>query len=347
MSRNKYKLPDARALFLDDGIEAGVTNARAFPVQLDPPSRDESLLSYVARVGTENGRYFLNQVLRISFPDQLPAYGLPFSGIDLQPLSVLLGVPLDLLEARLYIGPSRMTSPRKVAYLNGQEVPRKLISTARRRIAPNSIASNGYHRSAWDLLPLTCCVESGEKLIDRCSCGKALTWRNNDFVACGDPSCLIDIRELTPGFVKQEQLDRIRFLGRLFSPNEQDRRVATLQIPVGLSDLSTAELLELIILFGVAHSDPVGKIARRRRSSLCNGNFSSWTTDELVAGIEVLLGFPASFESFLDKMIESAPHRSGRGSLEKYIGVLTELREPKPFSPRIVRKFKSYTIASP
>jgi hypothetical protein len=333
---------DACGLFLDDSLEGEQRKSRTFPVQLDSPSPHESLLSYVARVGAENGRHFLNQVLRISFPDQLPGSGLPFSGIDLEPLARLLNVPLDVLEAKRYTGPSRARFPRQVAWLNGQEVPRKLLSTGHRRIAPRSLAEHGYHRSIWDVLPLTCCVETGERLIDRCPCGKALMCWNNNLEHCGDPACRVDLRELTTSFVQPSQLHQIRFLGHLYSPSEQEQRAARRQIPAELSDLSSAELLELIILFGVAHSDPVGKIARRRRSSLCNGNFSSWTTEELAVGLEVVLGFPASFEKFLDMMIERAPERPGRGSLAKYVGVLTELTEQKPFSARVISKFRSY-----
>jgi hypothetical protein len=182
----------------------------------------------------------------------------------------------------------------------------------------------------------------GEKLIDRCPCGKALTWWNNSLEHCGDPACRVDLRELPTSFVEPSQLHQIRFLGKLYSPNVQEQRAAKRQVPAELSDLSSAELLELIILFGVAHSDPIGKIARKRRSSLCNGKFISWTTEELAVGIEVVLGFPASFEKFLDMMIERAPERPGRGSLAKYVGVLTELTLQRPFPARVVSKFRSY-----
>jgi hypothetical protein len=333
---------DACSLFLDDPLEGEQRKSRTFPVPLDNPSPHESLLSYIARVGTENGRHRLSQVLRISFPDRLPGSGLPFSGIDLEPLSRVLNVPLAVLRAKLYTGPGRVPFPRKVACLNGQEIPRKLLSTGHRRIAPRSVAEHGYHRSIWDVLPLTCCVETGEKLIDRCPCGKALMWWNNSLEHCGDPACRVDLRELTTSFVDPSQLHQIRFLGKLYSPDMQEQRAAKRQVPAELSDLSSAELLELIILFGVAHSDPIGKIARKRRPSLCNGNFISWTTEELAVGIEVVLGFPASFEKFLDMMIERAPERPGRGSLPKYVGVLTELTQQKPFSARVVSKFRSY-----
>lgn len=333
---------DARGLFLDDPVEGKQRETRPFPVQLEFPYPHESLLSYVARVGTENGRDYLDQVLRISFPGQLIGCSLPFSGIDLEPLSQLLNVPLDILRAKLYTGPSNAASPRRVAWLNGQEIPRKCLSTGRRRIAPMSVAEHGYHRSIWDVLPLTCCVETGEKLIDRCVCGRILTWGKNNLQNCGDPACRFDLRETIASFVEPEQLRQIRVLASLYSPNVKEQQAARRQIPAELSDLSSAELLELIILFAVARSDPIGSIARRRRMSLCNGNFVSWTTEELVAGIEIVLGFPAKFDELLDMMIERAPERPGRWSCEKYVGVLIELTEQKPFSVRVVNKFRSY-----
>lgn len=342
-TKSKTHMREARALFDDHRSEnaSDPVISSTFPNHIGEPLLGESLLGYVARVGTANNRTLLSQVLRLAYPDLALGANLPFSDVGLQPLARLLDAPTGALEQMRYNRSADMAFARRTARLNENEVPRKFLSTGHRRISPKTLSQHGYHRAIWDLLPLYCCVESGERLIDRCSCGTILTWRTNDLTICGNPLCRVDLRDISPPRVSTEELEKIRFLGELFSHEVGLRRAAMARIPKFFFDLSTSDLLDLIILFGVARTDPLGLIAKRRRSSLCNGNFTSWEPSDLVGGIEVLLGFPKTFEELLDLTISRAADRPGRGSLSKYLGVLVELTEPKPFPESIVSKFKT------
>src|SRR5664280_2272348 len=149
-------------------------------------------------------------------PNSMLGNSLPFVNIDLQPMARLFDLPITALEQGCYTQLGDTTLARRTAYLNGNAVPRKLLSTARRRISPKTLLQFGYHHAIWDLLPLCCCVESGERLIDRCSCGTILTWTTNNLTNCGNPLCRVDLRDISPSCVSPDELDKIQFLGELF-----------------------------------------------------------------------------------------------------------------------------------
>jgi hypothetical protein len=298
--------------------------------------QDESLLGFMARMGSENGRTRLVAVASIIDLHFKNIAELPFKKFDLNLLAALLGIAPQEVKQRLYsIRRLRKNEGNWTTFFD-EFARRKYISTTIRRFCPAAWNRVPYHRAIWDVKAIPCCLETGQMLLDRCPCGKILRWGPTDLTQCGSTTCRIDLREVAPSQVDPTDLAELRILRNLLSPDHESRSQVRAYLPDRMAALSGAEILELAIFFGLVSSHPNGgETFCARRRSLATGNFISWTAHELAVGANVIRRWPASFHELADACGAFASQRPFEFGFKKHLGPLTQVFDDQAFTKRV------------
>ncbi len=317
-----------------EASEASSARQCVFPLSLDLEF-DESLLGFIARVGEENSRREISAVTRIV--GLKPRVSLvPFSCFDVQPLAALIGISVQQLDCRLYSPLDFAGEDISWVKFFHEGAPRRAVSARRRRFAPASWQKKPYHRALWDLKPIPCCLETGQMLVERCSCGSRLQWRLTSLIRCGRASCRVDLRDLESAFIEPQVLSKLQFFADFFSPDEAAWTRARSRIPTDLADLSGAEILGLSVFFGLVRSDPSGgAVFGRRRRQCATGNFSEWSAGDLAAGLEVVLGWPQSLYDLADLCSAFGVERPTNFGFRKHLGPLVTAFPEVAFTQRV------------
>ena len=311
---------------------------RSFPTTLTAFA-GESLLSFLARTGLANGRPSIAQVLQVAALEADFILSAPYR---VEPvLSELLNISADDLALMSYSADSKSRKTSELGTLHLQPVRRKHISTQVRRISPTSLSRGLYHRALWDLKVLPVCTESGELLISTCpGCGKPLKWKSTELALCGQPDCRFDLREVPSTFIQDEHLHQIRFLSELMSPHAARREEARRSIHEGLHALTNSELLDFVILCGLADRHASDDGWKQAHSEIASGNFTKWSPDQLAGGLAVLMGWPGEFYKLLKRLDDHSGHRRGNFGLRKHFGILAELVDRSKHDRKFVRVFE-------
>ena len=122
------------------------------------PYRDESIYSWLARITESNA--FRNRwrilVLARAIGLSRRVSGAPFFDDDqINSLSKLTGCTAASIKEMVW----------------DEMFSRQFLFTHRAKICPRCLDEKGYWAKSWQLLPITCCVEHGMRLVSSCKCG--------------------------------------------------------------------------------------------------------------------------------------------------------------------------------
>jgi hypothetical protein len=144
--------------------------------------------------------------------DRRQLAALPERDDAIRKLALIGGFALEDLNSRGW----RRTD--RSIFALGREMPDDWFVTDRRRVAPGRLTKDQgspWARMLWQVRPLPCDPETGERLIDRCQCGSLLTWANAETV-CGCAKCGRDVRHQAVTTVPREIFDLGRELAGYF-----------------------------------------------------------------------------------------------------------------------------------
>lgn len=295
------------------------------------PEQDESILGLLCRAGQINGFSRTSQlcsILGITRNKGQPGT----ARFDDRSYADLVGVDLDWVESRSRSVIVDNDDARRTAAMNGVMLRRKYLFTSRRRVSPASLRLSLHHRWHWDLKPVPVCVVGGDRLISACpGCGRHLGWTCTHLELCGSANCRFDLRDAASEPEEESEVDLARAMTDLFHHDATSRLEARRLFPDQLRQLTASDLLDLAIFFGL-HSDISDRPLSNRRRDVSLGSFTHWTARELAAGVEVLLGWPASVERMADTFVETADQRFGRFGLRKFLGPLADVIQRDAFS---------------
>jgi hypothetical protein len=101
-------------------------------------------------------------------------------GDDVGIIAEALSIPVDALED---LAPKQISS--KVIEYFGHRLPRTALEK-RRKACPECVRGEGHAKWWWELKYLETCPDHGLALVDRCGCGKPLSWNDASRNRCRD-----------------------------------------------------------------------------------------------------------------------------------------------------------------
>jgi hypothetical protein len=222
------------------------TDTVPFPNQ-DEIGPDEDGVGYALRMATVNGLTFNDLARRFASPGHLY---LPADAASA--LAFMFGCsPTTLEEAfvrRYFRG-----ELSGAAYLGHHFLRPYHVRQTRPQICPACIEQAIRAQAAWSISLVTCCPFHQLKLLDRCVCGRAVSWRRPsiDFCECGrrltttyQSACPADARELAVSSQIMYLLGPAHF--RLRPPG---------QLPPAFDDISVDAFVRILWAFGIIESE--------------------------------------------------------------------------------------------
>jgi hypothetical protein len=299
-------------------------NLAPLPVRLKP-YEDESLISFIKRLGLNNGMYETRPLIQIlgASVDKLETMATePFR---LKRLATFSGIDKLTLEAMSY------WPQEKRASFRGQPINREFLCIRHRRICPQCLRQAPYHRAIWDVAVFTHCILHGTKLLTRCpSCRSHLTWPTVSLTKC---RCGQELSRLVLPRVARKKLGAVAAV--------QQALFAIAPCPIAA--LSPGDYLALVFKIGWYAS---GRTARPRPIKLAFGRQS--LLPYLERGVQACQDWPHSFHALLDGVAKRAKSRPGRYGFIKQFGSLGDwaLREHGALGVLLRRAFSVYLAAN-
>lgn len=280
------------------------------------PAVDESLLGYLTRVAETN----------------------------------VLERPTDILHEICawppgYLGEAKQASIARVVGIQPRELrkvywrswlhslPRSALDYERRRVAPAALRASPHHRFTWLLKRVDFCPESWRLLIDACpSCGASLSWGQPSLLKCG--KCSFDLSLADSEAVPHKLRPVLKQAVRMATADLDYRARISLHADLGL--LSNPQVFQLAVACGRALK-PLPK-------SEMDPADRRWNYRDLAAGMNLVLGYPASVRELSDtKENRPKPHFFRRIAAAAEVNqgalrdVMTALRAMEPEAHGITR----------
>ncbi len=254
------------------------------------PVPGESLTGFMIRLAERNG-VDKPQLLASSIGNPFTTpQAMAFSPFDLEPMSEAIGVETTALLHMTYWPIGR--GP-KVRFLSAT-VDHRLVSLKRRKVCPECLAEEPYHRAVWDLRLVSACPRHEVRLIDCCQeCGRHFGWQTSSIVRC---ACGADIRKMGAEPVPTAELSGLSFVhGKL--------HLDGFPVPKTwpLSKLSFSDALSLLL-----HLGWFGSGVRQRFAPVLLSRRGVAPHRYLQIGIEACTDWPVSFHRYLDALCERA-----------------------------------------
>lgn len=254
------------------------------------PFPEESLVGYMIRLAERNGVDKPQLLARsIGSPFTTPQ-AMAFGPFDLEPMSEAIGIEA---KALLHMAYWPIDRGRKVRFL-GTSVEPWMVSLKRRKVCPECLADERFHRAVWDLRLVSACPRHEVCLIDCCQeCGRYFGWLNPNIVQC---SCGADIRRIRVERVPTAELSGISFVhGKLHLDGFPVPRTWP------LSKLSFSDALSLLL-----HLGWFGSGARQRFAPVLLSRRGIAPHRYMQIGIEACTDWPVSFHRYLEGLCERA-----------------------------------------
>lgn len=218
-----------------------------------PPAHGESLLSWLSRLCEENGISTSELSSQIVGRDSREFAALATRDEHAIALGCVTGRGTATIRAMMHSG----IDPAVTTFFD-QPIPWSALERGRRRIAPGQLAKGEapFLRALWSLRVISCDPTSGERLIDRCTCGEPLWWRSmHELVKCN--ACGRDIRSIPAVRGSERQIEVSRFWASMYSFKPLKRMEARLKLYSPVRDFDPAQLIQLAKYLG-----SVEKLAR-------------------------------------------------------------------------------------
>ena len=184
-------------------------------------------------------------------------------------------------------------SEEQLDHLTGRRDPelrqyREQMALGMRRVSPTSLRKAAYHRAGWTLKNLPFCAESWDILVDRCpACDRRLGWGAVLEVELCE-HCSFDLRTASTPQVPVSQRPMLSVLADLIGRDPQRRSKLLPNIPPCSSFL----VFRLAMSFARAAAVTETGTKLRRSAALKRA-------EHMAAGMQILLGYPASFNDLL------------------------------------------------
>lgn len=237
------------------------------------PAPNESLLGYLTRVADHNVLQRPADILD-GVCDWPPG---KLTRFQQDGIAQIIGIPIQTFKAVC----ERSVFP---------ELPRKMLSYGRRRLAPASLRVSPHHRASWSISAIDFCVETWQVLIENCpSCRAPLGWGQPSVHTC--PSCTADLRKADSDYVPDSWRPVLTQAMRLATVERQDLG-AEIALHEDLGSLSPVEVFQLAVVCGRALKPP--------RSGQKLQKDEGWSYLSLAAGMELVMGYPASVHALTE-----------------------------------------------
>ena len=159
-------------------------------------------------------------------------------------MAKLCGVEVAALRATTYGPPSKSNS---VVY-QGSPMPRLLVSSqsSTRRICPDCLREDLYHRSCWDLEFADICPIHRVLLCTRCqACGRGLRWAGSTVSRCKCGGA--DFRKMTAPAIEDRQVTATAGVMGLLGDGRYSAEAASLKSLAPFTDLDPGEIGDFLL----------------------------------------------------------------------------------------------------
>jgi|GEM_PF-5305679 hypothetical protein len=268
---------------------------------------NESLLGFCIRVAEDNG---VGNPLHVAWDagiDISTVEAIATKPVDLTGLAELTGHPLTRLVLMSY----RQIAATKCVNFLGHPLPKELVTVSHRRVCPECLTQERYHRAIWDLTISTVCHVHCRRLLTHCpNCREKLGWTRALVTHC---RCGQDLRRFRSDRVPKRECTGLAIIAdRLegIQPRHPIHRQLRLMEPGGL-----AQMLLYMGWFGT------GAIKRPRPIKLLSEGVG---IHQLVNnGFSACSDLPQSMWAYLDRLAATKGHRQGRWGIVKTFGPLS------------------------
>lgn len=298
------------------------------------PKRDESIRGYLARVAARNcfpRAKWIADLADVEFPR------IWYSDDEIERLSKVTGQKFARLR---WIAPSvpRIIGAIEISMFLGQEVPSNLFIRKGRRVCPECLNFEAYHRAVWDLRFSSVCVRHGRELVSYCPSECSSRHQNSSKVACaqrnlpwttGAPdrcACLHSLTSVGRGDVRArvgyDRVLGIEYLQRIFL----NAALGTFEL---LRGLSFAECF--VVIRGLGHFG-------RERDTIFQASDRPDPLQDWWLSRGVLLA-SVNPESLEDHLFRWSSRRNGRPTwkyLQVIARIVSDLRDRGPCAARTV-----------
>lgn len=261
---------------------------------------DESLISYIARVGRANGYQKIGWILiaaDINIKRQY--YRINYIPHSIDKLAFLSGLSIEKITQLKY------PMEDNIVHFMGNEITKWLVNPERPKFCPVCYSEKGYYKKIWDLSTLVFCPKHNTKLVDKCPhCHKRFNYNMLLKEKC---DCGTKLTEFNA-----DKCSNTIYLSEIISKrctNESSVLEINPFFRLNLNDLNKVILFFLGIYLG--ESDMTGKNVRTYPLSIIQ---------EYVLKIdEIILEWPGKFVSLLSE-VQSNPEAGMASSVKAGFG---------------------------
>lgn len=152
-----------------------------------------------------------------------------------------------------------------------QLIPWSALERSKRRVAPSRLSTDRtpFLRAQWSLRMISCDPTSGERLVNRCTCGEPLWWCTmHELLECG--LCRQDVRSMPTVLGTSEEIEVSRFWASIYSFKAGKRSEVRCMLDPAVKDcdpvqlLNIAEFLGTVDEFGTAHNPVIGSLILKK-----------------------------------------------------------------------------------
>lgn len=261
----------------------------------------ECLLSLLIRAANSNVMGRLAPLLSLAGIENVRLEYLPFTQMEsVASIAKLIGVSPSAIARRMH---KAIPGDREEVDWYGINLPHRWISK-RVRFAPGDLKSSGDHQAVWAIKPLKYAASTGEVLREDCpSCCHRVTWESlRDVRTC--PRCKADLSDIQPVYLELELRAQAIELARLVGTYTAGRQELLSTLPTPFKNWSAGDVFRAIVEFGLIASSPIAPSGCSRMRRLNAGDFSLYSTRELVAGYDFVKAWPASFDHLVSRLAE-------------------------------------------
>jgi hypothetical protein len=147
-----------------------------YPIQ-DEVEPDEDGVGFVLRMATVNGITFNQLARKLASPGHLYLPAVASSA-----LAFMFGCSPIRLEQAFVKPYFRGDISQGAAFLGHQFLRPYLLKQAHPQLCPGCLAETQRAHAAWSVALVTCCPDHRVKLIDRCMCGRRVSWRRPSYL---------------------------------------------------------------------------------------------------------------------------------------------------------------------
>lgn len=280
-------------------------DAQTLPLLIATDDRPgECLLSLLIRAANSNVMGRLAPLLSLAGIENVRLEYLPFTQMEsVASIAKLIGVNPSAIARRMH---KAIPGDREEVDWYGINLPHRWISK-QVRFAPEGLKKSGDHQAVWSLKPLKHAAATGEMLHDACpSCGLRVTWESlRDVRTCS--RCMADLSDTQPVYLEPGLRTRAMELARLVGTEAADREKLLSTLPTPFKNWSAGDVFRAVVEFGLIASSPVAPKGCSRMKRVTAGDFSRYSTDELVAGWDFINAWPTSFDTLVTQIAQGRP----------------------------------------